>query len=330
MESGEDLVNLSEVKTINVLGDSISHGANAIDIPNDSWTGILRQHLQEAFGTKNHGYESMHDVQTNVLGQYYGAHSIVRTGFTDSEADDKYGMHKTSSNVPGDQLTITTKIAAKKARIWHTGKESQVEIRKNGEVLTTLQLKAANIGLSESFPLQAIPGTTFEIIKKDHALTEITGIEYLDDEGAFVFDNISRTGAKLGLISNEVLDKVAETDLLLLALGHNDKAHTSIERFQERLTYLHEKAKENETFVVVCNFIWSDEPNEFEHSTALKAFAESCPNRIYIGFNEFWPGADKLLAEGILSDVSHPSVLGHRMIAEKVAEVIGLKIPSEK
>ena len=63
-------------KSINILGDSISHGANAPNIPDHSYVGLLKKAVAKKFGVYNYGFTSLLCTFDNPDGTYQELHTI--------------------------------------------------------------------------------------------------------------------------------------------------------------------------------------------------------------------------------------------------------------
>lgn len=81
---------------INVISDSIGHGANCKDMVNDSWCGILRKFVQLEYNTKNHGFVHMRGSISNS-DTYYDIHDI-------KTYDAWIYREFTGTNIGGDSL----------------------------------------------------------------------------------------------------------------------------------------------------------------------------------------------------------------------------------
>ena len=321
-------------RTINLLGDSISHGANAPDIANDAWTGIMRKFLQVEFDALNHGFISVYDRMENAKGVYQDAHTITRSGaWSVNNNNAVMGLYTATSSVIGDKLTVTMRKPAKFVQVWHTGGGGVFNVMQNGVQTATITCSGAagTIGLSSAFSVTALSYPfTFELVKADNTPTSISGIQYMYNNDDFVLNNFARSGAQLGQIANSVIDEAVDTNVLFLALGHNDEQVDNYADFKNKLDYIKTKVLSNGAYVVVCDFIWRREIETDRFKQALKAFSDAVPNSIYVNFSDHW-GTDvtKLQTRGVLSDGSHPSVRGHMLIAEKIAKEIGLGISSK-
>lgn len=327
--------NLYGFKSINVLGTSISHGANAFDIVNQSWAGIMRKFIQEEFNTNNHGYVSMIDI-SNTVGKYVDYHIINPIGsWSKNLTSDTIGFGSYSSTTLGDKLEFTIKKPFKYFKVLFRRQT-------NGGLITAkIETTVADIntsgsnfgaGISNKLEVYGEPDfpCTLTLEKKDNSPTEILGIIYYNNEDDVFFNNYSRSGLTLAEIDNNILDYICNTNILFFELGHNDKySSTNIEAFKEKINRIISKVNEKEVTVVVLDTIWYEDIND-SYRTEIKRLADNT-NSIYIPFHEIINYDDNITWQNkdFLSDFSHPSPNGHKQIAEITAKECKLGITSK-
>ena len=309
-------------KSINVLGTSISHGANAFDIVNQSWTGIMRKFIQEEFNTTNHGYVSMINI-SNSVGTYIDYHTINPIGsWIKTLTSNTIGFGSYKSSTLGDKLELTIKKPFKYFRVLYKRQTNGGVISaKIGTTVLDINTSGSlfNAGISTKIEVYGEPDypVVLTLEKKDNNPTEILGVMYYDNEDDVFFNNYSRSGLTLNEIDNNILDYICKTNILFFELGHNDRyGKTDIAIFKNKIDRIISNVNTNKVKLVVLDTLWY-EGNTDKYRVELKRLADST-NAIYIPFHEIMNYSDNTEWKNndFLSDFSHPSPNGHKQIAE--------------
>lgn len=326
-------------KAIHIIGDSISQGANAPDIPNDSWVGIMKKFLNVSFNVNNYGFTNLLDKISNGLGDYQDIHQLISsTNWTATlYVHDYIGLSRYSTTTVGAKLQYKLKKHHKYCKIFYeqSGADNSFKVNIGTTTLATITASGATdkFKCTAYIDISVYPeGSIIEIEKVGVDQLTICGIGYYNSNSAdtVIVNNFARSGAKLSLIPDDVLNVMCNTKFAFFALGHNDNADAAItlEQFQTKLNYCKDKFLTNGTFVVVMDFIWANTSNTYK--AALKQFAKDV-NGLYIDhlFESFNSTPTTVQSAGYLTDASHPSVLGHRIIAESTAKRLGLGVSSK-
>jgi hypothetical protein len=319
-------------KTINFIGDSISHGANCTDIESDAFVSVMKRFLQEEYETTNQGYTTMYASMAN--GAYKTVLDIVETGTWTKMPDGEHlGLYVYSSSESGATLSITINKQTKQLRVMYDKLigGGTLNVKLDGitkftvatdgtsEIKNVFTLGVLDLS-NEKFPC------TIEIEKTDANLTKICGLQMYDDETQLMINNYGRTGARLTYVSDDLLNLMCDTNVAFFALGHNDRFFEDDGTFTQKINTAITKFKSVGTYVVVLDFIWDLSIDDNIYKQELKRLADECGGT-YINFNELLPyGSDitKWISSGFLSDTSHPTEIGHKVIAETMANRIGL------
>jgi hypothetical protein len=321
-------------KRINVLGDSISHGAHAPDIVNDSWTGIMRKFIQQEFNVINYGYVNL----LSMGAEYTDAISVSWTGAWTQNGDQTYlGAYKFYSVDSTAKLTITINQSTPYFKMFMEKNPvyGKVDVVINGTVVTTIDCSLGNPYKSAISSQISLSGYNFpvtvDLVKKDSKATTFCGIGLYNNENNVVFNNYGRSGLSFVEVDDSILYNVSQANTLIMALGHNDRyGNKDINVFKAKINTLISYLNTSGAFLVVADFIWHDKPTD-QFRQELKRLADSVPNSIYIPFPDFlWGSDDSWITNGFLYDFSHPTELGHKIVAETIAKKMGLGVTNKE
>lgn len=322
-------------KSINVLGTSISHGANAFDIVNQSWAGIMRKFIQEEFKTTNHGYVSMINI-SNSTGTYVDYHTINPIGtWTKTLTSDTLGFGSYKSSTLGDKLELTIKKPFKYFRVLYKRQTNGgIITAKIGTTVLDINTTGSsfNAGISSKIEVYGEPDypVILTLEKKDGNPTEILGVMYYDNEEDVFFNNYSRSGLTLNEIDDTILDYICKTNILFFELGHNDRySNTDINTFKSKIDRIISNVNTNKVRLIVLDTLWYEGTTD-KYRVELKRLADST-NAIYIPFHEIMNYSDNMEWKNndFLSDFSHPSPNGHQQMAEITSKECKLGISSK-
>lgn len=334
--------------SINILGDSITHGANVEDIHNDSYAGVLRKLTNIEFSGSNIGFVTINDTISNSEGTYQEIHTVTRSGTwldkTLDEASDSISGYKLTSNVAGSTLTIAVPTLNKSFKVAYirnsTAGTFTVSTDGGSTVLATVNTQGAQGNLfTSSFPLEDLGSGLSEItIEVISGTVDITGIKYFDEANSPTFNVFAQSGRKIQFMSDEVIELASKTNrMLFFSLGFNDAGATGSDQDAviERLEYLAARCKENFTKLVVSDFLWGI---SYDHwlRVKLRELAIAVNGATYIPFPDLFKREGYRIASGtlrdtygFLSDGAHPTKLGHRIIAETLAKCVGYSSSSK-
>ncbi len=340
-------------KSINILGDSISHGANVEDIANDSWVGILRKMLNLQFGATNHGFVSIADKMINSIGTFQDIHKVSKTGnwTVKSGLDASHVMngYLLSSNNAGDSIEITVPTITDKFAIWYDraviGGDFKLYI--NGSQTHTLSTQSPNESGEggfywfTNFDLKD-NGTGVCKIKIEvvgNGTVSIVGLSYLDNKDEFQVNNFSQSGRKIRDLSRDVITRACKgASTLILALGHNDQYLTGSDKQStlDNVDYLVEQCLASNIKLYIVDFCWHKDYTNYVREK-LKEISNKIPRCTYLNFAEYFKVDGETVSPSttinelkFLSDGSHPSKFGHQVIAETLANSMGLAFNSKK
>lgn len=322
-------------KSINIIGDSISHGANVPKMYEDSWASILRKALNIEFDTKNYGYTNVISLLQNPIGTYEDLIDWDFNGgnYTLENTTDTLGFCKlllTSSNtviakyrkdIKATKVYIGYKKELNSGQVKITVTEPSF-IKSTVKVLDFSTLSQYGIVEFDTSNLSSLHSISFENISGTNS---ITGVYTIEDINKVVLNNYSRTGAKISDLGDNIINTVFNTNALIFALGHNDtNSESGLESYIEKCKQAWDLYKPE---MYICNFIWT--PYSPYVDGKLKELAKYC-NAKYITIQDKVNDFNELVTEGFLSDGSHPTINGHKKIAEKVLASMNTSFKSKE
>ena len=342
-------------KVINILGDSISHGANVPDVPNDSWVGITRKLLNLEFGATNHGFVPIVDKMGSGENIYQEIHKVTRNGnwggISGPAASHLMSGYAFASGNTGDTLEIEVPTIADRFTVWYD--------RKVGGGSFRVYVNDTDVGtLTTSSPDESGEGgfywhngsslklkddgtgkCTIRLEVIGNGIVTIMGLSYLDDVNEFQVNNFSQSGRKVRDLSDDVLNRaVIGAQAVVFALGHNDQYLTGSEKEQTltNLQLLADKCKQHETKLYILDFCWHKDYSNYVREK-LKEISKTVPRCTYINFADYFKIDGSTVSTSttinqlqFLSDGSHPTEMGHQIIAETLAKSMGLSFNSKR
>lgn len=335
------------IKGVNILGDSISHGADSTDIPNNSWVGIFRKMLQIEYGGTHYGFCSFLDYLGVGTGEY---HSVTRSGWspqTQENASHTMNGRGYSANTPGSTIDVVVPTGEKMFAVWYSGGSTGViDVKVNGASVGTIDTSVGPYGIARS--------DTFDIVDNGFGKCDITlelssgeatvcGMSYLDSEKTFQVNNFSDSGRRGRVPDEAVIEAACQgCQFLVWALGTNDDNFSAgspeIAQFRQRMDWLVQYATANDTkmYFLELNFRQYNDNAvraEIRRAVSMIPSAElvSMPDLLKIGNRTAQLAALGSGGSGFLyDDATHPSDMGHKVIAETLAQRCGLSVTSKR
>lgn len=228
-------------KSINILGDSISHGANAPNIPDHSYVGLLKKAVAKKFGVYNYGFTSLLCTFDNPDGTYQELHTIDLAagewGHGGGEgAAGHLGFELYRSLSGQAKMTVTVDRNATDAGrhvkglyVYYEAGPAQGSFRVEaaGRTLATVDCrrdKTDTCARSPYIPLPAnLPAKAeIRVVSSGAAPVVITGFGYAEEPNGVTVQNYSRSGLQLVEVGNDVIQSVCRANVVVLALGFND------------------------------------------------------------------------------------------------------------
>ncbi|WP_394899455.1 BppU family phage baseplate upper protein [Clostridium paraputrificum] len=327
---------------INLVGDSILHGANAPDIYKQSWGELIKKSLQEKYNSNNQGFEKGFCYMKNTVAEMKGFHEITLN------EDDSWQKVNNNTSIC---LSYYYTMSRSKKLSFKPKKSSKFRIIFEG--LTNggtfkYYTKSGKWGVktqstNQSADSSGLPFYSEEmrcdlgdeiIIESDASGTEvrILGIQYYENEKDIMINNYGRSGATLSNVPDKTLELWADCQILFFSMGHNDSFYPDdFGKFTDRINKLIEYIKKYNPFVIVNDFVWAKEPS-FHIRSELKRLADETGG-IYIPYTEILPygtNVQNWINGGFLSDGSHPTPNGMRIIHNVNCKTLNLPVSTNR
>lgn len=334
---GHEVYRANTKNSIAVLGDSISHGAFAINSNKNLWVRIF----QSGIGyDKNYGFIPIVSVgsgeklstdlaRVRFVGPWIANDpesldsSESPSGFSMMSKSKGSGISITIPNMQsGIQIHWINNPIGGRFRVYVDGIAVD-EIDTQGET----QWAKKVLALGKSF----LEKRAVYIEALDESPINVAGVGLVDSDEMPFFNNYSQSGRALVNVSRDVIDRiVSESSVLIMALGHNDqrKADQDSEyfsRFSQRIDWIIDSAREHRVRVIVPDFCWTIDSSSRTRKELRRLANET--NGTYIDLPGFlgWSGkpvtADRLIFDlDMWWDPSHPNIVGHRWVAEVIKE----------
>lgn len=305
--------------SIAVLGDSISHGANAPKIYEQSYVALVKQSLWEQAGYENYGFASIENTMWNSTGTYKEVHHASwGSEWAEQRIDDNLGRFNLSSSKKGTKLDFTVEKAYQYFTVYYEVNENGGTfdvITENGTVtVDTSKGLTDKIGRSEYIAFPA--GKKFTIqVSSEGKKVAINGVGYYNNTDGVVINNYASNGSKLIDVSDNVLDIACQSGVLIMAHGYNDShfqqsSKINQRKFTEKIDYIIQKVSETGCKVIVNDMCWNCNSENF-YRKELKRLAEATGG-LYVSAQDAY--GDAML--GNLNDGVHPNPAGHKLVAD--------------
>lgn len=325
---------------INVIGDSISHGAFALNLFENGWTRLLGRMFNAENQTSSYGF-------TPYLNQGSGptlstdVHAVSFNGSWSDIGDSGEslsGLVLTNALV-GSFIQFITPFFQNRATIWYVTQPGggTFDVQINGAVVATIDTDGTSNYFSNVEVAMVDAGygdVTIKIINTVAGNVGFAGISYFSAVLEPTLNNFSQSGRKLTNMSDAAITHVCEnSSVLIMALGHNDSASAT---FTSKIDKLIEQCNLNAVKLFVPDFRWTSAPTDAVR-LELKRLADSVNGATHIPLPDYLKPdgstADSthlITTLGMWVDASHPNVLGNQWVAETIASVIGLSCSSKK
>lgn len=338
---------------INIIGDSISHGAYAGDLYRNNWPDVLKRMFSAEFGEVGYGFSPFHGLGSGSE-LSLPVHDITWSGswssiyWINGGEDVIQGLSFVSSTV-GDSIEIVCPTFQKQVKVWYIADTDGGEfgVSSNGGAVYTVSTSAASRQNYKSVnSAMNDDGTGKFTLKIENISGKITicGVSYSDDDSKLVVQNFSASGRKLEPLTESAIDVLCKGKMLIMALGHNDAADSEstpeyAASFSQKIDWIIRSCLTYNTSVVVPDFCWFSEETTHVRKE-LKRLAQETRG-IYIPFPEYLNRDGLIKGEfsssyylvdtlNMWQDASHPNPTGHKWIAETVAKSLGLSCTSKK
>src|SRR5690606_9239736 len=230
------------VRCLNVLGDSISFGANCQNIERDSYVGILKKMLNIEFGTDNIGALNVIAQSSNADGTYlqYFQNAASQTGTWTSVVDAAAAHipfgYALQSSVVGSTQNLKAPLSQRVMTVWYDGTVTgEIEVVIGGVVVLTIATNGTGTGSDRSASVDLTTaqaattagnqGVVNFTLRCKSGVIRMSGLEFTNDAtgNSLRVHNFSRDGRSGRYVSQDVINKTtAGCYAFIWALGTND------------------------------------------------------------------------------------------------------------
>lgn len=319
-------------RSIAVLGDSISHGANAPEIYNDSYLALVKQSLWEEVGYENYGFASIENTMRNNSGMYREVHHTSwGSEWTEQRIDDNLGRFNLSASKKGSKLDFTVEKDYEYFTVYYEVNEDggtfDVITDEGTVTVDTSKGLTDKIGRSEYIAFPASRSFTIEVSSEGKKVA-INGVGYYNNTDGVVINNYASNGSKLIDVSDNILDFACQSGVLIMAHGYNDSHFQQNDaanqaKFTEKIDYIIQKVSETGCKVIVNDMCWNCNSENFFRKELSRLAEET--GGLYVSAQDAY-GAEMLKN---LSDGVHPGVEGHHIIGNlMLSKMVGEEAPT--
>lgn len=334
--------NIYGEKSIHIIGDSISEGAQAKVIHNNGYPALLKNSLNKWYETNNWGYvipfntndngdKDIHTFTAESGGWMRETHSPNTPGFVRYTSSDKAGS---TALIATDRRKDSYDRHINGFYVYYSSGSMSggFDITVNGQKVHSVAAGGTLNNMTRTEYI-AIPSDVknkieIRIIKTDDKAVSINGISYAEqDEGVFV-NTFACSGMTLCEVENDLLREMCKANYVFLALGYNDVGKGDVDTYTKKLEVVTKACEESGATLVCCDFMWAP-------SNASSSWGENIKNAMfnaaktakgyYIDFTYF----AKVDREYALADAAHPTPKGYKLVARKLCYFLGIPFTSD-
>ncbi len=331
-----------------VLGDSISHGAFAVNINVNGWVKLLGRSLNAEYGTSSYGYTPYLNIGSGEL-LSLDIHRVQITGDWEALTQDKAGEYVSGlgykTNKKNDSLTFTIPSFMVRGLINYTTlpEGGEVDVYVNDVLVNTISTKGEvntfNV-VRVDFNRNIQETVKVKIINKESKPFIFGGISYLNTYKEHVCNNFSQSARRLVHVTENVIKEVCSNSAnLIMALGFNDSVEINDdykEAVRLRIDWIIYYANNSNVNVVVPDFCWSMDESNWMRQELVRLSEETFGTYVDLPSKlkkEDGSPADTehLVKElNMWVDGAHPNIIGNEWIFEEVSTAMKLSITSKE
>lgn len=338
-------------KNITLIGDSISHGAFALNTFMHAWPRIFNRMINAETGSSSYGYTNWQTLGSGAT-ETLEIHNVsfggpAWSGISESSAQaaaSPIGNALRAGGV-GSTMTFGLPFFQNRAEMHYIKQPGggTFTVSVNGALVSTVNTNGTLGRAKVAFNLLDA-GTGYVTVAVEQTvagIVDIVGPSYLSSVIEPVFNNWSQSGRRLRYMGESVISSLmAESSTFIMALGHNDQFdadsdNTYYAEFVQRITWLIQYAKQYNVKVVVPDFCWTAAESSRARAE-LKRLAKETGG-VYINLPKMIFSGDIAVSTTHLIDTlkmwtdgSHPNKDGHKWIAETVARAMGLSCATKR
>ncbi|MCI9415480.1 MAG: hypothetical protein HFJ79_09955 [Clostridiales bacterium] len=307
-------------KSIAVLGDSISHGANAPRIYEDSYIAQIKQSLWDEVGYENYGFASIENTMWNNKGNYHEVHNASwGSEWKEQRIDDNLGRFNLSATKQGTTLNFTVEKDYRYMTVYYeVSQGGSFDVIVGGKTTSVDTSAGLTDTIGRSAYIELNNARSFQIkVTSSGKTVAINGVGYYNNTDGVVVNNYASNGSKLIDVSDNVIDFACDAGVLIMAHGYNDShfqdtSAANRQKFTQKIDYIIDRVMETGCKVIVNDMCWTRNTDNF-FRTELKRLADETAG-LYVSAENAYGG--EIINR--LSDGVHPGIDGHHMIGELI------------
>jgi lysophospholipase L1-like esterase len=325
---------------INIIGDSISHGAFALNLYDNGWTRLFARMMNAENGTSSYGYTpylslgSGPTLSTDV-------HSVSFNGTWEDVGDSNNSLSGLilTNAVTTSFIQFIVPSFQNRVKIWYVTQPGggTFDIEMNAVVVDTIDTDGT-LDYFSNVEVAVVDGNygsfTLKIVNTVAGAVGFAGISYLSAAVEATVNNFSNSGRQLTLMADGAITHICEnSSVLIMALGHNDADSPT---FTAKIDKLISECNTNDVKLYVPDFRWTSAPTDAVR-LELKRLADEVNGATYIPLPDYIkPDGSTVDATyltttlGMWEDASHPNPKGNQWIVETIAAVMGLGVTSKR
>lgn len=326
--------------SINIIGDSISEGAQAKAIYNNGYPALFKNSLNKTIDSKNWGYvipfnttgygdKEIHFFRAESGGWQRETHSPNTPGFVCYKSGDSAGstaVIELDRRADGYDRHINGFYLYYSSGPTNGGFDVYVNDTKvysvagNGEMnlMARTEYIAIPDGVRNTFKIR--------IVKTDKAMVSLNGICYAEQDGGVFVNTYACSGMTACEVNNSLLKDMCKANYVVFALGYNDVGKGDPVTYAQKLQVVVDACKESGATLIFLDFLWpqSNAPSWGQNIRNVIFDAAKAAEGYYINFTDFY----KIDPSYILADTAHPTPNGYRLVARKLCYFFGIPFSS--
>lgn len=337
-------------KNVTLIGDSISHGAFALNTFMHGWTRVFTRMVNAEVGGSSYGFTPLLSLGSgpnatkDIHSVNFGGPSWTGLAPETPQCSVSPAGFAMRAGGVGSTITLSLPFFQNRCELHYIqqvgGGVFTVEV--NGTLVATVDTAGTLAHARVPFGLtDAGYGSTSIVIAQTGAgFVDIIGPAYLSGVIEPVFNSWSQSGRRLRHMGEDAIaGLISESSMFIMALGHNDQGSADSDdiyyaEFVQRIDWLITYARQHNVKVVVPDFCWTAAESSRTRGELRRLATET--GGTYINLPKMIFSGDVPVSTTYLIDTlkmwtdgSHPNKSGHKWIAETIARALGFSCCSK-
>lgn len=327
--------------TINIIGDSISEGAQAKAIYNNGYPALFKNSLNKTidsknwgfvipFGTNGNGDKDLHMFYAESGGWLRETHSPSTPGFVCYRSGDAAGStavieldrraEGVDRNINGFYLYYSSgptyggfDVYVNDTKVYSVAGKGKLNLMARTEYI------AIPDGTRNNFKIR--------VQKTDSEMVSINGVCYAEKDGGVFVNTYACSGMTACEVNNSLLKDMCKANYVIFALGYNDVGKDDPVTYAQKLQVVVDACKESGATLICLDFMWNPSNASTSWGQDIKSAmfdAAKNANGYYIDFTYLI----KVDRDFVLADAAHPTPKGYKLVARKLCYFFGIPFSS--